>query len=142
MPIYKPTQIRIPQKRNYSQNFAVNTVMIGYKAAVGDTKGKLYVVKQSKGGAPVKAGGSIEEYLRNFDETLIQTRYIKVGEREPIYVDVLEVNSDIKDSDIIVLAQKLGYDAVEIVFESNVQLLNSEEEYGNNITVEVNESKI
>jgi hypothetical protein len=142
MPVYKPFQIRIPQKKNYSQNFVVNTVMVGYKAAVGVTQGKLFVVKQTKAGAPVKAGGSIEEYLRNFDETLIQTRYIKVGDREPIYVDVLEVESDTKDSDIIVLASKLGYDTVEIVFEDQVQLLNSEEEYGNNITVEVNESKI
>lgn len=141
MPIYKPTQIRVDQKKNYSQNFVLNTFMIGRKAAVGDTKGKLYVVKQSKAGAPVSAGGSIEEYLRNFDDTLIQTRYIRIGDKDPIYVDVLKVSSDFKESDIQVLAEKLGYSEAVIYFESEVTIISGEEN-GNDITVEVNESKI
>lgn len=115
----------------YSQNFLAGSFISGTYRLVGITTGILYIIKPGGGsvsGRPRPIGKRDPKYtLPEFDwnKDTIKTKHIKVKwVLKPIEVDVIFVQSSVKESDLKAWAKLNGYREVKILFSDEVELLN------------------
>lgn len=119
MPLFY--ELRFPSnvlKNDYSQGHAVNTAIIGYKAAVGETRGTLIVLKQGGGRGPEV----VEPFIGPLIPGQVQRITIRVpDEKLPIEVDAVLCNQEIT-VDAILTKHKYEYDDIKVYSIDEVEI--------------------